>query len=76
MVGQGLKVPVVVMMAVLLKLNILGSIFSGKIVFEKNEPRTAELTPLVSLITGKQIDWKSLNTKQLPDSSESCSRGG
>lgn len=35
MVGQGLKVPVVVMMAVLLKLNILGSIFSGKIVFEK-----------------------------------------
>ncbi len=48
MVGQGLKVPVVVMMAVLLKLNILGSIFSGKIVFEKEAPRTATLSPLVS----------------------------
>ena len=58
-----------------LKLDILGSIFSGKIVFEKNEPRTAELTPLVSIITGKPIDWKPLNTKQLPETSESCSRG-
>ena len=35
-----------------LKLDILGSIFSGKIIFENNEPRTAELTPLVSIITG------------------------
>ena len=58
-----------------LKLDILGSIFSGKIVFEKNEPRTAELTPLVSIITGKPSNWKPLKTKQPSDSSESCSRG-
>ncbi len=48
MVGQGLQVPVVVMMAVLLKLNILGSIFNGKIIFENSVPRTATLSPLVS----------------------------
>ena len=33
-----------------------------------------ELTPLVSIITGKPIDWKPLNTKQPSDSSEGCSR--
>ena len=42
------------------KLDILGSIFSGKIVFEKNEPRTAELTPLISIF------FRSEATKPLP----------
>ena len=59
-----------------LKLNILGSIFSGKIIFEKTEPRTATLSPLVSLIVGKSTISKGHITKQLSDSSESCSRGG
>ena len=76
MVGQCLKVPVVVMMAVLLKLNILGSIFSGKIVFENEAPRTATLSPLVSLIVGEPSVYKTHKTKQPSESSESCSRGG
>ena len=38
-------------------------------------PRTATLLPLVSLITGKPIDWKPHKTKQPSDSSGSCSRG-
>ncbi len=58
-----------------LKLDILGSIFSGKIIFENNEPRTATLSPLVSLITGNPIDCAPKETKQLPEQSESCSRG-
>ena len=59
-----------------LKLDILGSIFSGKIVFEKSEPRTATLSPLVSLIVGEPSVYKTPKTKQPSDSSESCSRGG
>ena len=59
-----------------LKLNILGSIFSGKIVFENSEPRTANLSPIVSLIVGKSDNYKPLKEKQPSDSSESCSRGG
>ncbi len=73
MVGQGLQVPVVVMMAVLLKLNILGSIFSGKIVFENSVPRTATF---VSLIVGAPNVYKTPKTKQPSENSESCSRGG
>ena len=59
-----------------LKLNILGSIFSGKIVFENEAPRTATLSPLVSLIVGEPSVYKAHKTKQLSDSSESCSKGG
>ena len=58
-----------------LKLNILGSIFSGKIVFENEAPRTATLSPLVSLIVGEPSVYKAHKTKQPSDSSESCSRG-
>ena len=58
-----------------LKLDILGSIFSGKIVFEKTEPRTATLSPLVSLIVGDPSVYKTHKAKQPSDSSESCSRG-
>ena len=58
-----------------LKLNILGSIFNGKIVFENSEPRTATLSPLVSLIVGEPSVYKAYKTKQPSDSSESCSRG-
>lgn len=59
-----------------LKLNILGSIFNGKIVFENSVPRTATLSPLVSLIVGEPSIYKVPKTKQPSDSSESCSRGG
>ena len=58
-----------------LKLNILGSIFSGKIVFENFEPRTADLTPLVSLIIGKPNDYKPPKTKTPSEKSESVSWG-
>ena len=58
-----------------LKLNILGSIFSGKIVFENEAPRTASLSPLVSLIVGEPSVYKAHKTKQPSESSESCSRG-
>ena len=75
MVGQGFQVAVVVVLAILLKLNILGSIFNGKIVFEKNEPRTATLSPLVSLIVGEPSVYKAYKTKQPSDSSESCREG-
>ena len=73
---RDVKVPVVVMMAVLLKLNILGSIFNGKIILENSEPRTATLSPLVSLIVGEPSVYKAHKTKQPSESSESCSRGG
>jgi hypothetical protein len=59
-----------------LKLNILGSIFSGKIVFENEAPRTATLSPLVSLIVGEPSVYKTPKTKQPSENSESCSRGG
>lgn len=59
-----------------LKLNILGSIFCEKIVFENSKPRTTELSPLVSLIVGKSNDWKGVETKKPSDNSESFSRGG
>ena len=59
-----------------LKLNILGSIFSGKIVFENEAPRTATLSPLVSLIVGDPSVYKTPKTKQPSETSESCSRGG
>ncbi|MBQ5985058.1 MAG: recombinase family protein, partial [Bacteroidales bacterium] len=59
-----------------LKLNILGSIFNGKIVFENSEPRTATLSPLVSLIVGEPSVYKTPKRKQPSESSESCSRGG
>ena len=59
-----------------LKLNILGSIFSGKIVFENSVPRTATLSPLVSLIVGEPSVYKTPKTKQPSESSASCSRGG
>ena len=58
-----------------LKLDILGSIFSGKIILENSEPRTATLSPLVSLIVGKSKTCNPTKTKQPSDSSESCSRG-
>ena len=59
-----------------LKMNILGSLFTGKIVFENSAPRTATLSPLVSLIVGEPSVYKAHKTKQPSDSSESCSRGG
>ena len=46
-----------------LKLNILGSIFSGKIVFENEAPRTATLSPLVSLIVGEPSVYKTPKSK-------------
>ena len=58
-----------------LKLHILGSIFSGKFVFENSEPRTAELSPLVSLIVGKPSDCKAPKTKTPSEKSESVSWG-
>ena len=58
-----------------LKLNILGSIFSGKIVFENSAPRTATLSPLVSLIVGKSNTCEALNEKTPSESSESVGRG-
>ena len=75
MVGQGLEIAVVIVLAILLKLNILGSIFTGKIVFEKSEPRTATLSPLVSLIVGDPSVYKAPKEKQPSETSESCSRG-
>lgn len=59
-----------------LKLNILGSIFSEKIVFENSKPRTTELSPLVSLITGKSRDCNGIKTKKPLSSDKSFSRGG
>lgn len=59
-----------------IKLNILGSIFTGKIVFENSEPRTATLSPLVSLITGNPTICKGGKTKTPPDCTGSVSRGG
>lgn len=38
-------------------------------------PRTATLSPLVSLIVGDPSVYKTPKTKQPSDSSESCSRG-
>ncbi len=38
-------------------------------------PRTATLSPLVSLIVGEPSVYKTHKTKQPSDSSESCSRG-
>ena len=58
-----------------LKLHILGSIFSGKFVFENSKPRTAELSPLVSLIVGKPSDCKAPKTKTPSEKSESVSWG-
>ena len=58
------------------KLRILGSIFSEKVVFENSNPRTAELSPLVSLITGKTSNYTPIKKKELSDSSESPVRGG
>ena len=59
-----------------LKLNILGSIFSEKIVFEDLQPRTDSLSPLVSLITGKSRDYKGVKTKKPLSNDKSFSRGG
>ncbi len=59
-----------------LKLNILGSIFNEKIVFENAEPRTTELSPLVSLIAGKPSDWKGAKTKKPSTTVEGFVRGG
>ena len=59
-----------------LKLNILGSIFSGKIVFENLQPRTESLSPLVSLITGNSRDYKGIKTKKPLSNDKSFSRGG
>ena len=58
-----------------LKVNILGSIFSGKIIFENSEPRTATLSPLVALIVGEPSVYRTPKTKQPSDSSESCIGG-
>ena len=68
MVGQGFQVAVVVVLAILLKLNILGSIFNGKIVFENEAPRTATLSPLVSLIVGEPSVYKAHKTKPVKQS--------
>lgn len=59
-----------------LKLNILGSIFNEKIVFENSKPRTTELSPLVSLIAGKPSNCKGTKTKKPSDNSVGFSRGG
>ena len=59
-----------------IKLNILGSIFTGKIVFENSEPRTVTLSPLVSLITGNPTICRGGKTKTPPDCTGSVSRGG
>ncbi|MBQ2550701.1 MAG: hypothetical protein II560_05780, partial [Bacteroidales bacterium] len=49
---------------------------TGKIVFENEAPRTATLSPLVSLIVGEPSVYKAHKTKQPSENSESCSRGG
>lgn len=59
-----------------LKLNILGSIFSGKIVFENEKPRTENLSPLVSLITGNPSTYKGEIKKKPSNDIEGFTRGG
>lgn len=58
------------------KINILGSIFSGKIVIDDFFPRTVNLSPLVSLIVGKSDGSESVKTKKPSNDIESFSRGG
>ena len=59
-----------------LKINILGSIFTGKIVFENEKPRTENLSPLLSLITGKTSSYDGGKKKKPSNDIESFSRGG
>ncbi len=47
------------------KINILGSIFCGKIVIDDFFPRTVNLSPLVSLIVGKSDGSESVNKETL-----------
>ena len=59
-----------------IKLHILGSIFSEKIVFENLNPRTAELSPLIALITGKTEICKGVKKEGLSKFNESPAKGG
>lgn len=59
-----------------LKINILGSIFSGKIVFENEKPRTENLSPLLSLIAGKTSSYRGNKKKKPSNDIESFTRGG
>ena len=52
------------------KMDVLGSIFSGKMVFENGKCRTAEFNPVISLMTGKSSVCEDKNEKGVSDSSE------
>ena len=58
------------------KLQILGSIFNGKIDLENLKTRTADFSPLVSLIAGNTDFCKGEKEKGLSDFAESPVRGG
>lgn len=46
------------------KMDVLGSIFSGKMVFENGKCRTAEFNPVVSLMMGKSSICEDENEKR------------
>ncbi len=58
------------------KLQILGSIFNGKIDLENLKTRTADFSPLVSLIVGNTDFCKGEKEKGLSDFAESPVKGG
>ena len=68
------------MVIMAIKVVIISVIVFWKVIIiylKLNEaPRTATLSPLVSLIVGEPSVYKTHKTKQPSDSSESCSRGG
>ena len=53
-----------------IKMDVLGSIFSGKMVFEDGKCRTAEFNPIVSLIMGKSDIYEGENKNGVLDVSK------
>ena len=49
------------------KMDVLGSIFSGKMVFENGECRTAELNPIIPLLIGGGAFFNKKRVSDLPE---------
>ena len=49
------------------KMDVLGSIFSGKMVFENGECRTAEFNPIIPLLIGGEAFFNKKGVSDLPE---------